>query len=201
MWSAVVCTPIVPLVNYQGEPLGIAFMHSIFRLMDQFPTGPKIDDPFWLQLIIWHFGLFTVLTLGTIGVQGKKQNYCKSTSMPCFCLESCKQQHFANVANQTNQTKPNRVKNAFCFETHFGLGLEKILQTYKTSNSISVFCVSLNIYIHTKQFIHAPVVSLLRSSRLSAVELILSSPLAVINPTTIKSRGCTPSPRISRLIL
>ncbi|XRB09997.1 photosystem I subunit PsaO [Pycnococcus provasolii] len=75
MWSAVVCTPIVPLVNYQGEPLGIAFMHSIFRLMDQFPTGPKIDDPFWLQLIVWHFGLFTVLTLGTIGVQGKKQNY------------------------------------------------------------------------------------------------------------------------------
>lgn len=106
MWSAVVCTPIVPLVNYQGEPLGIAFMHSIFRLMDQFPTGPKIDDPFWLQLIVWHFGLFTVLTLGTIGVQGKKQNYCKSTSMPCFALN-----HANNNTSRmllTKPTKPNQ---------------------------------------------------------------------------------------------
>ena len=75
VWSAVVCTPIVPLVNYDGQPLGVAFMNSIFRLMAQFPTGPKIDDPFWLQLIVWHFGLFTMLTLGTIGVKGKEQKY------------------------------------------------------------------------------------------------------------------------------
>ena len=36
---------------------------------------PAVGNEFWLLMITWHVGLFTVLTLGQIGVQGRRQGY------------------------------------------------------------------------------------------------------------------------------
>lgn len=38
------------------------------------PTAPHFASQ-WLPFITWHTGLFVTLTLGVIGVQGKRQNY------------------------------------------------------------------------------------------------------------------------------
>ena len=40
-----------------------------------FPTGPALDDKFWLYLITYHMGLFLAMFLGQIGVQARKQGY------------------------------------------------------------------------------------------------------------------------------
>lgn len=45
------------------------------RAQAHFPTGPALDDKFWLYMITWHGGLFLTMLLGQIGVQGRKQNY------------------------------------------------------------------------------------------------------------------------------
>lgn len=48
---------------------------SIGANLAHFPTGPTLDDKFWLYLITWHSGLFLTLLLGQIGVQGRKTGY------------------------------------------------------------------------------------------------------------------------------
>mmetsp|Transcript_1897 Transcript_1897/g.6762 ORF Transcript_1897/g.6762 Transcript_1897/m.6762 type:complete len:149 (+) Transcript_1897:102-548(+) len=50
-------------------------MGSIGENLGNFPTGPAIDDSFWLYLVLWHTGLFATMTLGQIGWQGRKQGY------------------------------------------------------------------------------------------------------------------------------
>lgn len=47
----------------------------MLRELANFPTGPSLDSDFWLYMIVWHVGLFLTMTLGTIGVQGRKQGY------------------------------------------------------------------------------------------------------------------------------
>jgi photosystem I subunit PsaO len=58
-----------------GQSLFGAFMGSIGEELAHFPAGPAVTDSFWLYLISWHVGLFVALTLGQIGIQGRKQNY------------------------------------------------------------------------------------------------------------------------------
>lgn len=48
---------------------------SIALEFAQFPKGPGIDDPFWIYMITWHLGLFITLTLGKIGIEGRKEGY------------------------------------------------------------------------------------------------------------------------------
>ncbi|CAL6301290.1 unnamed protein product [Bathycoccus prasinos] len=43
--------------------------------LSHFPTGPALDDKFWLYMITWHIGLFVTMLLGQIGYQGRKQGY------------------------------------------------------------------------------------------------------------------------------
>ena len=50
-------------------------MESIGQNLSHFPTGPALDDPFWLYFATYHIGLFTTLLLGQVGVQGRKQGY------------------------------------------------------------------------------------------------------------------------------
>lgn len=47
----------------------------MLRELGNFPQGPALDNDFWIYMIMWHVGLFTVMLLGTIGVQGRKQGY------------------------------------------------------------------------------------------------------------------------------
>ena len=51
------------------------FNATIGANLAHFPTGPALDDKFWLYLITWHGGLFLTLLLGQIGVQGRKTGY------------------------------------------------------------------------------------------------------------------------------
>ena len=44
-------------------------------LQAHWPTGPALDDKFWLYMITWHIGLFLAMFLGQIGVQARKQGY------------------------------------------------------------------------------------------------------------------------------
>ena len=44
-------------------------------LQAHWPTGPAMDDKFWLYMITWHIGLFLAMFLGQIGVQARKQGY------------------------------------------------------------------------------------------------------------------------------
>jgi len=60
---------------FGGNSLFGLFMASIGENMARFPTGPALDDKFYLYLLTWHIGLFTTMILGQVGVQGKKQGY------------------------------------------------------------------------------------------------------------------------------
>ncbi|KAJ1479882.1 hypothetical protein T484DRAFT_1627825, partial [Baffinella frigidus] len=44
----------IPL--YKGASLTGAFASSIGGLLQQFPVGPGVSDPFWLLCFIWHSG-------------------------------------------------------------------------------------------------------------------------------------------------
>ena len=33
------------------------------------------QSDFWLPFLLWHTGLFIVLTFGVIGIEGRKQRY------------------------------------------------------------------------------------------------------------------------------
>ena len=48
---------------------------SVSENLSHFPTGPALDDKFWLYMITWHIGLFVTMLLGQIGYQGRKQGY------------------------------------------------------------------------------------------------------------------------------
>jgi photosystem I protein PsaO len=61
--------------SYGGGSLFGAFTSTIGTELAKFPAGPSIDSPFWLQLIVFHVGLFVCMTLAQIGVQGRKQGY------------------------------------------------------------------------------------------------------------------------------
>ncbi|PNH11820.1 hypothetical protein TSOC_001321 [Tetrabaena socialis] len=81
--------PLVPVLGFAGwtipSTIGVSafggnslfglFTASIGENLAHFPTGPALDDKFWLYMITWHVGLFVTLTLGQIGVQGRKQGY------------------------------------------------------------------------------------------------------------------------------
>jgi photosystem I subunit PsaO len=73
-WSAAAAVPSnIPVLG--GTGLTQAFLASIQRLLAQYPTGPKLDDPFWFYLIVYHVGLFALLIFGQIGYAG----YAKGT--------------------------------------------------------------------------------------------------------------------------
>eukprot|EP00871_Galdieria_phlegrea_P005191 jgi/Galph1/5673/GphlegSOOS_G4342.1 len=55
----------IPLLK--GTGLSQAFLASVQANLAAWPKGPALDDPFWLYMVIWHLGLFTVLFFGTIG--------------------------------------------------------------------------------------------------------------------------------------
>uniref|UniRef100_A0A7S3QPH5 Photosystem I subunit O n=1 Tax=Dunaliella tertiolecta TaxID=3047 RepID=A0A7S3QPH5_DUNTE len=81
--------PIVPAVSFvgwtvpsnigtsalNGQSLFGAFYESIGQNLAHWPTGPALDDKFWLYMVTWHTGLFIVMLLGQVGVQGRKQGY------------------------------------------------------------------------------------------------------------------------------
>lgn len=58
-----------------GKSLFGAFVASIGQELSHFPTGPALNDNFWIYMITWHLGLFLVLFFGQIGVQARKQGY------------------------------------------------------------------------------------------------------------------------------
>ena len=60
---------------FNGDSLFGLFAKSIGENLAHFPTGPSLDDKFWLYMITWHVGLFLTLTLAQIGIQGRKQEY------------------------------------------------------------------------------------------------------------------------------
>lgn len=60
---------------FGGKSLFGLFTASIGENMAHFPTGPALDDKFWLYMVTWHVGLFVTMTLGQIGFQGRKQGY------------------------------------------------------------------------------------------------------------------------------
>jgi len=60
---------------FGGSSLFGLFTSSIGENMAKFPTGPALDDSFWLYMITWHIGLFSTMLLGQVGFQGKKQGY------------------------------------------------------------------------------------------------------------------------------
>jgi photosystem I subunit PsaO len=60
---------------FGGKSLFGLFTASIGENMAHFPTGPALDDKFWLYMVTWHLGLFVVMTLGQIGYQGRNQGY------------------------------------------------------------------------------------------------------------------------------
>lgn len=61
--------------SFGGASLFGKFTQSIGENLAHFPVGPGVNDPFWLYFVTWHVGLFTVLTLGQIGVQARKGGY------------------------------------------------------------------------------------------------------------------------------
>ena len=60
---------------FNGDSLFGLFAKSIGENLAHFPTGPALDDKFWLYMVTWHVGLFVTLTLAQIGIQGRKQEY------------------------------------------------------------------------------------------------------------------------------
>ena len=64
-----------PSPSYGGGSLFGAFTSQIGTELAKFPAGPSIDSPFWLQLVVFHVGLFVTMTLAQIGIQGRKQGY------------------------------------------------------------------------------------------------------------------------------
>ena len=54
---------------FGGQSLFGALMGSIGENLAHFPTGPALDDKFWLYMVTWHVGLFVTLTLAQIGIQ------------------------------------------------------------------------------------------------------------------------------------
>jgi len=60
---------------FGGASLFGKFTQSIGANLAHFPTGPPLNDPFWLYLLVWHCGLFAVLFFGQIGVQARKGGY------------------------------------------------------------------------------------------------------------------------------
>lgn len=65
----------IPVSALGDQSLFSKFTGEIGEHLALFPQGPPLDDQFWLYMITWHVGLFTVLLLGQIGVQGRKQGY------------------------------------------------------------------------------------------------------------------------------
>ncbi|CAG9461767.1 unnamed protein product [Pedinophyceae sp. YPF-701] len=65
----------IPVSGFDGNSLFGLFTASIGENLAKFPTGPALNDKFWLYMITWHIGLFTVMTLGKIGIEGRKQKY------------------------------------------------------------------------------------------------------------------------------
>ncbi|KAL1557598.1 photosystem I subunit O-like [Salvia divinorum] len=63
----------IPAIN--GNSLTGLFFSSISTELAHFPTGPALDSPFWLWLVLWHLGLFLSLTFGQIGFKGRTENY------------------------------------------------------------------------------------------------------------------------------
>ncbi|KAG1664610.1 hypothetical protein FOA52_004485 [Chlamydomonas sp. UWO 241] len=61
--------------GFGGQSLFGLFNASIAEELAHFPQGPALGDKFWLYLISWHVGLFVVMLLGQIGIQGRKQGY------------------------------------------------------------------------------------------------------------------------------
>ncbi|GMH35269.1 hypothetical protein BSKO_03137 [Bryopsis sp. KO-2023] len=64
-----------PVPAFDGNSLTGLFFAQIPMEWSHWPTGPALDSPFWLYMITWHIGLFTCLTLGQIGWNGRKQGY------------------------------------------------------------------------------------------------------------------------------
>lgn len=62
----------IPLT--EGTGLTQAFFARITANLANWPTGPAIDDPFWVLMALWHIGLFACLIFGTIGYNGRKIN-------------------------------------------------------------------------------------------------------------------------------
>lgn len=65
----------IPVPAFGGSSLFGLFMGSIGENLAKFPTGPALNDKFFLYLITWHVGLFVAMTLGQIGAQARKQGY------------------------------------------------------------------------------------------------------------------------------
>jgi len=66
---------VTPFAGLGYDSLFNKFHSAMLRELANFPTGPSLDSDFWLYMIVWHVGLFLTMTLGTIGVQGRKQGY------------------------------------------------------------------------------------------------------------------------------
>jgi len=65
----------IPVSAFGDKSLFGLLTGSIAENLAKFPQGPSLDDPFWLYLLTWHIGLFLTLTLGQIGINGRKQGY------------------------------------------------------------------------------------------------------------------------------
>lgn len=65
----------IPVSAFGGQSLFGLLTGSIAENLAKFPTGPSLDDPFWLYMLTWHVGLFLTLLLGQVGVNGRKQGY------------------------------------------------------------------------------------------------------------------------------
>ncbi|CAI5469741.1 unnamed protein product [Closterium sp. Yama58-4] len=59
----------IPAIN--GKSLTGLFFESIGPELAHWPTGPSIDSPIWLWMILWHFGLFACLWWGQIGFKAR----------------------------------------------------------------------------------------------------------------------------------
>jgi photosystem I subunit PsaO len=49
--------------GFGGQSLFGLFTAQIGQELANFPTGPSIDSPFWLYLIVYHAGLFACIML------------------------------------------------------------------------------------------------------------------------------------------
>lgn len=65
----------IPVGALGGKSLFALLIDRIGANLAKFPTGPSLDDPFWLYLLTWHIGLFACLFFGQIGFQARKQGY------------------------------------------------------------------------------------------------------------------------------
>ncbi|WZN62577.1 subunit O of photosystem I [Chloropicon roscoffensis] len=65
----------IPVGSFGGSSLFYRLNESIAEGFAKFPTGPGVNDPFWVYMLTWHIGLFLTLTLAKIGYEGKKEGY------------------------------------------------------------------------------------------------------------------------------